>query len=88
MLNENILSNGDDIIAIFRQNPCKFVCVILFLIPYAIFFFKKMIVESNHEGRFLRDFVKLRWRDITVCKELVMQAQRSESKLYNAYKTV
>lgn len=51
-------------------------------------FFKKMIVESNHEGRFLRDFVKLRWRDITVCKELVMQAQRSESKLYNAYKTV
>lgn len=47
-----------------------------------------MIVESNHEGRFLRDFVKLRWRDITVCKELVMQAQRSESKLYNAYKTV
>lgn len=47
-----------------------------------------MIVESNHEGRFLRGFVKLRWRDITVCEELVMQAQRSESKLYNAYKTV
>lgn len=45
-----------------------------------------MVVESNHEGRFLRDFVKLSKRDITVCKELVMQAQRSECKVYNAYK--